>query len=78
MLNYIPYTGGIPTRQISAENPTGEKGKACIWDPDPRDPFLPHSGTALNMGRGWKVRPFIKLQPGETTVLADIAGVLRK
>ena len=74
MLDRVPYNGGVPTRQISAENPTGEKGKACIWEPDPSNPFLPHSGTALDMGRGWKVRPFIKLQPGETVVLADISG----
>lgn len=28
----------------------------------------------MNMGKGWKVRPFIKLSPGETAMLADITG----
>ena len=30
---------GVPTRQISAENPTGEKGAACrVGTPDPGEP----------------------------------------
>jgi hypothetical protein len=64
----------VPTRQISPENPTGEKGQACRWAPDPADPYLAHSGPAVDLGRGWKVRPFIPLKAGETVVLADIAG----
>jgi len=65
---------GVPTRQISAENPTGEKGGGCAWDPDPSNPFLSHSGAATELGRGWKVRPFISVKSGETAVLADING----
>lgn len=74
MLNQLPFIHGIPTRQISAENPFGDKGGACIWEPNPEDPFLPHSRTAMELGKGWKVRPFIKLKPGETATLADITG----
>lgn len=74
MLEKLPFVHGTPTRQISAENPTGKKGGACLWDPNPDDPFLPHSGASVDLGRGWKVRPFIKLTPGETAVLADIEG----
>jgi len=65
---------GIPTRQISAENPTGEKGGACGWVPDPSDPNLPFSGSSLRLGKGWKVRPFIKIAPHETVTLMDVKG----
>ncbi|MDI3473230.1 MAG: hypothetical protein PWQ20_1858, partial [Thermotogaceae bacterium] len=56
------------TRSISAENPTGEKGKGAMEVPmDPKHP-------AYNLGKGWKVRPCIDLKAGETTTLADIKG----
>lgn len=74
MLFHLPYLENAETRMISAENPTGEKGGACRWDPDPTNPMLPHSEAALDLGRGWKVRPFIKLASQETAVLADIEG----
>ena len=70
----MPYLTGVATRQVSAENPTGQKGQACLWDPNPDDPFLSHSGPATELGRGWKVRPFIRLAGKETAVLADIQG----
>ena len=74
MLGGLPSRSGQVTRQISPENPTGARGGACHWDPDPQDPNLPHSGPALALGRGWKVRPFIRIKRGETAILADIAG----
>ena len=74
LLGSLPYGTGIPTRQISAENPNGEKGGGCRWAPDPQDPNLPHSGPALDLGRGWKVRPVIPLRAGETVTLANIEG----
>jgi hypothetical protein len=76
MLGQLPLAAGVPTRQISAENPTGEKGGACKWDPNPADPNLVHSGPslALGLGRGWKVRPFITIKAGRTETLADIQG----
>jgi hypothetical protein len=74
LLGGLPYEAGVPTRQISAENPTGEKGRACTWDPDPTHPDLVHSGAAVDLGRGWKVRPFIRVAAGTTVTLADIAG----
>jgi hypothetical protein len=74
MLRHLPYDIGVPTRQISAENPTGGKGEACSWIPDPTSPMLPHSRGALKLGKGWKVRPFIKIVPGETVLLAYIEG----
>ncbi|MGE5222036.1 MAG: glycoside hydrolase family 172 protein [Omnitrophica WOR_2 bacterium] len=74
MLGNLPNHIGIPTRQISAENPTGEKGGGCKWEPDPTDPNLAHSAPALRLGRGWKVRPFIPLKADETVELASIQG----
>lgn len=65
---------GIPTRQISAENPTGEKGGACSRVPNPADPDLPFSGGAVHLGKGWKVRPFIKVAPHQTVTLMDVDG----
>ena len=75
LLSSLPYAGvGVPTHQISAENPTGEKGGGCKWEPDLADPNLAHSGPATDLGRGWKVRPFISVGAGQTVDLADIDG----
>jgi len=74
LLGNLPYHVGVVTRQLSAENPTGAKGGGARWDPDPQDPNLPHSAAARALGRGWKVRPFIRVRSGETATLADITG----
>lgn len=56
------------TRSISAENPTGEKGRGGMADADP-------AGAARELGRGWKCSPCKRdIQPGETYTLADIGG----
>lgn len=56
------------SRSISAENFTGEKGKGAMAT----------EGTgkdcARDLGTGWKISPSIRLQPGETFQLAQIAG----
>ena len=69
MLDNLPRLCGIKTRMISAENPTGEKGKACMAEPCAA---LPHSEKSL--GKGWKVNPFIRIAPKSKVVLADITG----
>ena len=56
------------TRSISAENPTGEKGKAGTAEADP-------NGPARELGVGWKCRPCKgDIQPGEVFTVADISG----
>ena len=55
------------TRSISAENPTGEKGKGAMAEPDT-------NGPARELGVGWKCRPYTPVEPGETVTLADISG----
>jgi len=74
LLGSLPSVLGAETRQVSAENPTGGKGGACRRDPDPSDADLAHSGPAARLGRGWKVRPFIRIAAGRTATLADIRG----
>jgi len=53
---------------ISPENLTGEKGKGG----------MAVEGTAAkearDLGQGWKINPFIVIEPGKTFVLADVTG----
>lgn len=54
-------------RSISAENPTGEKGKGGM--------ALPGKGVpGEDLGQGWKIRPCKTLEAGEIFTLADITG----
>ena len=56
------------SRSISAENFTGEKGEGGMAT----------EGTgavaAPDLGRGWKVSPSIRIEPGQTFTLAEIQG----
>jgi hypothetical protein len=58
------------TRSISPENFTGEPGKAGMATLE--------NGTARNAGRelgpGWKLNPYIVIEPGKTITLAEIDG----
>ena len=59
---------GAETRSISPENFTGEKGRGGMAT----------EGTGANaardLGRGWKVSPSVRIEPGQTFTLADIKG----
>ncbi|AHF14087.1 glycoside hydrolase family 172 protein [Niabella soli] len=65
------------TRSISPENFTGEKGRGGMADPV-KDKGKRNVANAANeardLGKGWKVNPFIIINPGETFTMADIAG----
>lgn len=63
----IPFSKVYETRQISAENPTGEPGNACRWDKN--NPEL-----TMDYGKGRKVHPFLQIEPRQTITLADIEG----
>ncbi|MEN9938909.1 MAG: hypothetical protein RLZZ387_5488 [Chloroflexota bacterium] len=54
------------TRSISPENFSGEKGAGGMAT----DGTGAHA--ARDLGRGWKLSPSIKIQPGETRVLAEV------
>ncbi|HEY5107895.1 MAG TPA: glycoside hydrolase family 172 protein [Caulobacteraceae bacterium] len=56
------------SRSISPENFTGEKGKGGMSVDGPA------ANAARDLGQGWKVSPYIIVQPGETRCLADIEG----
>ena len=65
------------TRSISPENFTGEKGKGGMADPvkdkDERNKANAWY-AARDLGKGWKVNPFIVVKPGETITIAEIDG----
>lgn len=65
---------GVVTRQFSAENPDASHGGGARRAPDPSDPDLAHSGPAVDLGRGFKVRPFLRLPAGSEAVLVDADG----
>lgn len=56
------------SRSLSPENFTGEKGKGA----------LATEGTgaacAVDLGRGWKISPSIRIGAGKTAVVADVDG----
>jgi hypothetical protein len=56
------------TRSISAENPTGEKGKGAMATEGTG------ASCARDLGQGWKVSPSINIESGATATLADIEG----
>ncbi len=56
------------SRSISPENPTGGKGQGGMSIDGPA------ANAARGLGQGWKVSPYIVIEPGETRALADIEG----
>lgn len=67
-------TPNAESRQVSPENPTGEKGKGAMAVPDPNNPDLSFSGASSDLGQGWKVRPFIKVPAHTTLTIMDVDG----
>ena len=68
MLNNLTLKKNIRTFSLSAENPTGEKGKGGMAVTGSA------SHEARELGQGWKVNPFVVVGSGETAVLADVKG----
>lgn len=58
------------SRSISPENYTGEKAGGARIPVEEGSAHL----AARDLGTGWKVNPYVVLQPGETFTLADIEG----
>ena len=65
-LGNLPRLSQAKTRSISPENFTGEKSKGGMAT----------EGTgaraARDLGQGWKVSPSVRIQPGQTFVMADV------
>lgn len=55
-------------RSISAENPTGGKGKGAMATEGTA------SSAARDLGPRWKMSPRVVIEPGQTYTLADIEG----
>ncbi|NLX14585.1 MAG: DUF2961 domain-containing protein [Phycisphaerales bacterium] len=74
-LGSLPFLNDAETRSVSAENPTGQKGKGGMAIPDPTE-IKPaaFARSADDLGQGWKVRPFIRVNAGETATLMDVDG----
>lgn len=61
------------TRSISPENFTGEKGKGGMANPKNEERNVANARhAARDLGQGWKVNPFIIINPKETFTLAEI------
>lgn len=58
------------SRSICPENFDGAKGGGGMCEVDKGI----SGAAAADLGKGWKVNPFLIIQPGETFVLADIEG----
>ena len=64
------------TRSISPENFTGEKGKGGMAEPNlPATRNVNNaSWAARDLGKGWKVNPYIRIGSGETVTIAEMEG----
>lgn len=67
-LGNLSRLSNAETRSISAENPTGEKGRGG------RATEGTGAVPARELGQGWKVSPSINLAGKQTVTLADITG----
>lgn len=64
------------TRSISPENFTGEKGKGGMADPSDRGKrnVANAAYAARDLGQGWKVNPYVIVNPKETVTIAEMEG----
>jgi hypothetical protein len=67
-LSNIYRVSNAKTFSISPENVTGEKGKGGMATKGAA------SHEAAELGQGWKVNPFVVINPGATFTLAEIKG----
>lgn len=58
------------TRSICPENRTGGKGAAAMCELEDGNA----RGAARDLGKGWKVNPYLHIEPGETLTLGEIEG----
>jgi hypothetical protein len=67
-LNNLYRVSDAKTRSISPENLTGEKGKGGMAKVGNA------ADAARDLGQGWKVNPFVIIEPGKTFTLGEIDG----
>ena len=64
----LPRLSDAKTRSISPENFTGEKGKAGMSTDGPA------RKAARDLGQGWKVSPYVRIESGKTFTMGEIDG----
>jgi hypothetical protein len=69
-MNNLYRLSDAKTRSISPENFTGEKGKGGMATLEEGSA----SHAARDLGQGWKVNPYVRIQPAETFTMAEIEG----
>lgn len=67
-LGSIHRLSNAKTRSISPENFKGEKGKAAMSTDGPA------ANNARDLGRGWKISPYVHIEAGQTFEVANIHG----
>ncbi len=71
MMHQLTLQKNIRSFSVSPENPTGEKGKGGMAKVGEGSA----SRAARELGTGWKVNPYIIMEPHSKAVLADIRGM---
>jgi hypothetical protein len=67
-ISSIHQISDADSRSISPENFTGEKGKGGMATHGTGEQ------AAHDLGQGWKVSPFVRIEPGKSFTLCDIQG----
>jgi len=67
-LGNLARLSSAETRSVSPENFTGEKGKGGMATEGTGE------RAARELGQGWKVSPSVRINPGQTFVMADVEG----
>ena len=82
-LGNLPFLSKSRTRSVSPENVYGEKGKGGMAElseePQPEVAKIGQEWDGPNsrvrdLGRGWKVRPFITVKAGKISTIMDVEG----
>jgi len=69
-LGNLSQLSNAKTRSISPENFKGEKGKGGMCEPENGSAKM----AARELGKGWKVNPFVVIKPHEIFEIANIDG----
>jgi len=69
-LGHLYQLSDAKSRSISPENFSGAKGKGGMATLEEGSA----AGAARELGQGWKVNPYVRIQPGETFTMAEIEG----
>lgn len=69
-LGNLPLLSKALSRSITPENPTGKPGMGARCELE----FGSARDAARDLGKGWKVNPYVRIGAGETYTIADIEG----